>query len=100
MNAWEMFDAEIYVYLDCDLATDMSFFPQLIGYIEEGYDLATGSRFVEGAVTTRPFLRGITSKAYNWIIRLVFNDGARVGFKAHQSPYLPALFRQEFRRWM
>lgn len=85
MNAWERFDGEIYAYIDCDLATDMSFFPQLIGYIEEGYDLATGSRYVEGAVTTRPFLRGIASKAYNWIIRVVFNDGIRdhqCGFKA------------------
>ena len=85
MNAWERFDAEIYAYIDCDLATDMRFFPQLIGYIEEGYDLATGSRYVEGAVTTRPFLRGITSKAYNGIIRLVFSDGIldhQCGFKA------------------
>jgi len=85
MNAWERFDGEIYAYIDCDLATDMSFFPQLIGYIEEGYDLATGSRYVEGAVTTRPFLRGITSKAYNWIIRVVFSDGIQdhqCGFKA------------------
>ena len=85
MNAWETFDAEVYAYIDCDLATDMSFFPQLIGYIEEGYDLATGSRYVEGAVTTRPYLRGIASKAYNWIIRLMFNDGIRdhqCGFKA------------------
>jgi hypothetical protein len=85
MNAWVMFDGEVYVYVDCDLATDMSFFPQMIGYIEEGYDLATGSRYVEGADTTRPFLRGFTSKAYNWIIRLVFHDGVwdhQCGFKA------------------
>ena len=85
MNAWERFDGEIYAYIDCDLATDMRFFPQMIGYIEEGCDLATGSRYVEGAVTTRPFLRGIASRAYNWIIRLVFNDGIRdhqCGFKA------------------
>ena len=85
MDAWAMFDGEVYAYVDCDLATDMSFFPQMIGYIEEGYDLATGSRYVEGADTTRPFLRGFTSKAYNGIIRLVFNDGVQdhqCGFKA------------------
>jgi glycosyltransferase involved in cell wall biosynthesis len=85
INAWKAFDGEIYAYIDCDLATDMSFFPQLIDYIEEGHDLATGSRYVEGAVTTRPFLRGVTSKAYNWIIRLVFSDGIRdhqCGFKS------------------
>ena len=85
MNAWERFDGEIYAYIDCDLATDMSFFPQLIGYIQEGNDLATGSRFVERAITTRPFLRGITSRGYNWMIRLVFDSGIRdhqCGFKA------------------
>jgi len=85
MNSWERFDGEIYAYIDCDMATDMSFFPQLIGYIEEGFDLATGSRYIEGSVTTRPLLRGIASKAYNGILRLVFNDGIRdhqCGFKA------------------
>lgn len=85
MNAWNMFDAEIYAYIDCDLATDMIHFTQLIGYIEKGYDLATGSRYVEGSETTRPLLRGLTSKAYNFIIRLFFKTGVRdhqCGFKA------------------
>jgi len=97
MNAWKMFDGEIYAFIDCDLATDMSFFPQLIGYIEEGYDLATGSRYGEEAVTTRPFLRGITSKAYNGIIRLVFNDGIcdhQCGFKAFSRAMVEHLLEE------
>jgi hypothetical protein len=85
MNAWEKFDGEIYAYIDCDLATDMSFFPNLIEYIDTGYDLATGSRYIEGAICTRPHLRGITSMAYNKIIQLMFKDDIRdhqCGFKA------------------
>jgi hypothetical protein len=85
MNAWERFDGQIYAYIDCDLATDMRSFPRLISYIEEGNDLAIGSRYIEGAVTKRPFLRGFASKGYNLIIRLMFNSGIydhQCGFKA------------------
>ena len=85
MNAWRLFEGEIFAYIDCDLATDMVFFPHLIGYIEKGYDLATGSRYLEGSKTNRPFLRGLTSKTYNLIIRLFFKTGVQdhqCGFKA------------------
>jgi hypothetical protein len=77
MNAWEQFEGEIHAYFDCDLATDMSVFPQLIGHIADGYDLTTGSRYIEGVVCSKPFLRGTTSKASNAIIRLVFHNGIR-----------------------
>lgn len=97
MNAWEQFDGEIYSYIDCDLATDMSFFPQLIGNIADGYDLATGSRYIEDAVCSRPFLRGITSKVYNAIIRLVFHDGVRdhqCGFKAFSRAMVEYILKE------
>ncbi len=97
MNAWERIDGEIYAYIDCDLATDMSFFPRLIGYIEEGNDLATGSRYVDGAVTTRPFLRGLASRGYNWIIRLMFNSGVRdhqCGFKAFSHDMVTHILKE------
>ena len=35
MNVWGMYKAEIYSYIDCDLATDMMYFPKLIQYIED-----------------------------------------------------------------
>lgn len=97
MNAWDQFKGDIYTYIDCDLATDMSFFPQLVGYIIDGYDLATGSRYVEGAVCSRPLLRGIISKAYNAIINFVFNDGVRdhqCGFKAFSKTMVEHMLRE------
>jgi glycosyltransferase involved in cell wall biosynthesis len=85
MNAWKKVDGDIYAYVDCDLATDMQFFPQLIQSVMEGCDLATGSRYVKGAVCHRPPLRRISSIVYNLIIRLLFRDGVydhQCGFKA------------------
>ena len=85
MNSWEHYNAEIYAYLDCDLATDMKYFPELINYIKDGYDLSTGSRYIEGAICDRPILREISSKVYNSIIRVFFHDNVldhQCGFKA------------------
>jgi len=85
MNTWKKVDGEIYSYIDCDMATDIEFYRQLVQYISKGYDLATGSRYVKGSVCMRPFLRRITSKAYNAIIRTLFADDVydhQCGFKA------------------
>ncbi len=84
-KAWKEVDADIYVYVDCDLATDMSYFPQLVNAVRDGYDFATGSRYIAGAKVRRPPLRYFTSKTYNRIIRVVFKTNMRdhqIGFKA------------------
>lgn len=97
MNAWERYDADIYAYIDCDLASDMHFFPQLINNIKDGFDLSTGSRYVEGAICSRPLLREISSKIYNSIIRLLFHDDVldhQCGFKAFSRKMVDYLLRQ------
>ncbi len=84
-NAWKEVDADIYVYVDCDLATDMRYFPQLVNAIKDGYDFATGSRYIAGAKVSRPPLRHFASKAYNRIIRAAFKTNIcdhQIGFKA------------------
>jgi hypothetical protein len=75
----------------------MSFFPELINYIEEGYDLATGSRYLEGSICRRPFLRKLTSKGYNAIIRFLFSDGVQdhqCGFKAYSKRMVDHILRE------
>lgn len=103
MNAWERYDAEIYAYLDCDLATDMRFFPELINYIKEGYDLSTGSRYIEGAEYDRPFLREASSKIYNSMIRFFFHDNVldhQCGFKAFSKKMVDYLLEHHtFSDW-
>ena len=41
-RAWKNINGEIFLFIDADLATDMSYFPKLINLIREGYDLVTG----------------------------------------------------------
>ena len=84
-RAWSRLDGDIYVFVDCDLATDMKYFPRLINAIREGNDLATGSRYIKGAEVNRPFLRDFTSKVYNMLIRMMYKDNVydhQIGFKA------------------
>jgi glycosyltransferase involved in cell wall biosynthesis len=84
-RAWNKIEADIYVFVDADLATDMKYYPRLINTIREGNDLATGSRYIKGAKVNRPFLRSVTSRFYNKIIRMMFKDNIfdhQAGFKA------------------
>jgi len=97
MNAWSKLEGEIYAYIDCDLATDMRFFPYLIRSIYNGYDLATGSRYLRGSNCRRPILRRLSSIAYNFIIRLLFGDGVydhQCGFKAFSRRMVEFLIRE------
>jgi len=75
-------DGDIYVFIDCDLATDMKYFSQLIDAIRKGNDLATGSRYIKDAKVNRP--REITSRIYNRLIRMLYKDKVcdHLGFKA------------------
>jgi glycosyltransferase involved in cell wall biosynthesis len=85
-NVWRQMVADVYVFLDADLATEMRFLKLLIEeVIEKGADLATGSRYLRGAVVTRPLLRKMVSLAYNLAVRRIFGTGIsdhQCGFKA------------------
>lgn len=83
--AWSQFNADVYAYMDVDLATNVTQLEQLISSILDGVDLATGSRYKNGALTNRPFLRLIVSQSYNRLIRIIFKTGVfdhQCGFKA------------------
>ncbi|MCI0503079.1 glycosyltransferase family 2 protein [Candidatus Micrarchaeota archaeon] len=87
---------DIVLYMDADLATDLSHIPALIGELERGSDIATGSRLLPGSrVSGRNALRDIASKSYNLLLRLLFRTEVRdhqCGFKAfRRSSILPLL---------
>jgi glycosyltransferase involved in cell wall biosynthesis len=84
-QAFNAVEGDIYAFIDCDLATDMKFFPKLINSIREGNDLALGSRYIKGAAANRVVLRDFPSRVYNGLIRLLFKDTVQdhqIGFKA------------------
>jgi glycosyltransferase involved in cell wall biosynthesis len=87
-QAFNEVEGDIYAFVDCDLATNMKFFPQLINSIREGNDLAFGSRYMKGAEANRLLVRDFPSRIYNGLIRILFKDKVfdhQIGFKAFSS---------------
>ncbi len=86
-QAWLSHDADVYLYMDIDLATDIQHLSHLISSIlSDGYDIATGSRLISGARTRRSFFRTMCSVLYNKLPVLFFPSfpvrDAQCGFKA------------------
>lgn len=71
-DSWQSFDSDFYVFMDADLATDLSALPSLMKELGNGNDLVIGSRFAKGASAKRPFVRKITSKVFSLITRAMF----------------------------
>jgi glycosyltransferase involved in cell wall biosynthesis len=82
-------------YYDVDLATDMQHVKELIGAIQAGADLATGSRLMPGSDTVRTGGREIASRSYNLLVRLILRSRVydhQCGFKAfNRERVLPVL---------
>jgi glycosyltransferase involved in cell wall biosynthesis len=85
-RVWSNSHADYCVYMDLDLSTDLVHLPKLINSLENGYDIAIGSRLAKGAkVEGRTMIREITSRTLNFFfIQLFFHThftDAQCGFK-------------------
>jgi putative flippase GtrA len=85
-RAWESSDADVLVYMDVDLSTDLNALMPLVAPIVSGHsDLAIGTRLTRGSRVVRGPRRELISRAYNAILRGTlrarFTD-AQCGFKA------------------
>lgn len=84
-KAWRQSAADILVYMDLDLSTDLKSLLPLIGSLTEKYDIAIGSRLLPGSrVIGRPIKREILSRIYNILIKIFFTvhfSDAQCGFK-------------------
>lgn len=85
-RAWGTNEAEIYVYTDIDLSTDLKHLPSLINSLNKGFDLAIGSRLLaDSKIVGRTLKREILSRVYNLLIKILFQtkfSDAQCGFKA------------------
>ena len=84
-TAWLDSQADIVSYMDADLSTDLSHFPQLISAIEAGSHIAVGSRLSKESQVRRGLKRELISRGYNLLINAMFLTGlpdAQCGFKA------------------
>ena len=87
-KAWLESDADIVSYMDVDLSTGLEAFPKLIQAIDNGSDIAIGSRLMRKSRVERCFKRELTSRGYNLLIKAMFFTGfsdAQCGFKAISS---------------
>ena len=83
--AWLDSTADIVSYMDVDLSTDLSYFPALVGSLEEGYQVAIGNRLGKGSRVPRSLKREFISRSYNLLIKSMFFvpiQAAQCGFKA------------------
>ena len=87
-KAWRESDADVRLYMDVDLSTDLQSLPPLVAAIaDDGYEVAIGSRLIKDSeVIDRTVKREITSRGYNVMIHFFFPltkwKDAQCGFKA------------------
>lgn len=85
-TAWHSSRADIVVYMDEDLSTDLRHLPELIEPLVCGEAaLAVGSRLAEGSNTTRSLKREVLSRGYVWLLKRLLGmevSDAQCGFKA------------------
>lgn len=85
-RVWVESGRDLCIYMDLDLSTDLIHLPKLLWALQNGYDIAIGSRLAKGAIVEgRTFLRELTSRALNFFFiqfffRTHFTD-AQCGFK-------------------
>lgn len=88
-KAWRKNNADIYIYMDLDLSTDLSHLPGLIRALQNGYDIAIGTRLKsDSRVVGRTLKREIMSRGYNILIKFLFGthfSDAQCGFKGVTS---------------
>ncbi len=85
---------DIFCYFDVDLATDMAYLTQIINMVDEGADIATGSRLLSESDITRSLNREIKSRGYNWLVRFILRsrlNDHQCGFKAFRRNKLLTL---------
>ena len=102
-RAFSSTNANIVVYYDVDLATDLSHLRELIDAIRNGYDIATGSRLLKSSDVQRPFKRDFASRGFNFFLRLLLRSGIhdhQCGFKAFsRSSIRPLLDEVKDTHW-
>jgi len=84
-KVWLSEEADIYMYMDADLSTDISHIPELLFWIEKEYDIVTGSRTSKKSKTSREFNRNLLSLILILMIRIIFSmklSDFQCGFKA------------------
>ncbi len=84
-SAVNQFEAEAYLFMDADLAVKLDAVNEIINYLDNGWDLVIGSRFLENSIVSRSLKREVVSKIYNYLADRILKSKIsdfQCGFKA------------------
>ena len=88
-------EGELILEMDCDFSHDPDYVPRLIAAVEDGADLALGSRYVPGGgVRNWGLLRRLISAAGSFYARIILGVKVRDltgGFKCYRRAVLEAI---------
>jgi glycosyltransferase AglD len=103
-NAFKQANGKVFVYMDLDLATNLMALKPLVEAItKEGYDFSTGSRLLKDSKVERSLRRSVSSKSYNFLVRLMLGSKLRdhqCGFKGFKrEPTLQLLDEVKATHW-
>jgi glycosyltransferase involved in cell wall biosynthesis len=97
-TAWSRSRADVAVYMDVDLSTDLRALGPLVAPLVSGHSaLAIGTRLGRGAHVTRGPKREMISRCYNRLLRTTLHAGftdAQCGFKAVRRDVATVLLPQ------
>jgi len=71
-TVWQKYEADLYVFMDADLATDLSAWPEALAQIEAGAEVVVGSRFHKKSLVQRSWQRRLISQGYRWFFKTFF----------------------------
>ncbi|NQV00376.1 MAG: glycosyltransferase [Parcubacteria group bacterium] len=84
LSSWNKYPADINIFMDVDLSTNLSALPFLIQGIEEGNDIVIGSRRHQGSVVEKSIKRKVISWGLSKILQVTFKTKIKdtaCGFK-------------------
>lgn len=84
-EAWKSSEADVYAFMDADLATDLGALPELVRRVEAGAGLAVGSRFHKESKVERSVFRKLLSHGYRAFLHAALGTSVSdvpCGFKA------------------
>ncbi len=85
----------VVMFMDADLATDLSYIPTLLKQIEVGASIAMGSRLHPQSKVIRKWSREIASKFFNLFVHVLFgvkDSDMQCGFKAFRKKDVEPFF--------
>ena len=88
LDAWKLFDADIYGFMDADLSVDLSALKPALQSFNDGVDIVVASRRIKGSIVKRELYRKFTSFVLNLVIRALLKTKIRdtaCGFKFFKS---------------